>query len=201
MKPLRLIKPLIFLLVITPILVLFKFLIQLLGLVLVPIGLIKAKTIDPAPEHPTRKVDDPWQYIQLEPKWIDDIWGSRKYGAQGNYFWNDDQDTTKFWPRFKWLALRNSASNMEVKFPIYRVKPDPETVVGIGTPRVGDVRGIAGFYFKWVPNEFMAEVHYIKQWTDNRCLRFRWGYKGLDTGSAKLSFNFSPYASFGRKDK
>lgn len=133
----------------------------------------------------------------MRPKWIDDIWGSRKYGAQGNYFWNDRYDTTTFWARFKWLSLRNPVSNIDKKFPVYKIYQEPSEVKVLGNPFVGDKRGIAGWYIQWVPGKFRAEIYYIKAWSKDRCLRFRYGYKGLDSGSAKLSFNFAPYSGFG----
>lgn len=87
------IKAILYTLLTLPLLLLGKLLISLLGLIMVPIGLLFSKVEEP-PENPNRVVDEPWKYVVLKPQWIQDIWGNDKYGAEGNWFWNDEQDVT-----------------------------------------------------------------------------------------------------------
>jgi len=193
-------KALLFLLFVVPPLIAFKLLMVLLGLIFVPVGLLKAKVTEP-PEHDSRVVDDPWQFVKLQPDWLDNIWGSRKYGAQGNWFWNDDQDTTKFWPRFNWLALRNPVSNLEVYFPWYEIKDcDNSKIKYVGEPIVSDVLGFEGAQLSWYG--WRAGFHYIKKWTNDRCLRVRIGFKlephENGTSSPNLTFIIAPWTDFGK---
>lgn len=142
-------KSILYTIFIFPVILLVKLFFGLLGLIMVPIGLIKAKVTEPPP-HDSRWTDQPWQYVELTPKWIHDIWGSDKYGAQGNWFWNDDQDTTKFWPRFNWLALRNPTSNLERKFPwMYSDNIPGNEIEYVGNKDINEFIPVFGVYYSW----------------------------------------------------
>ena len=180
-------RAILFLILVVPPLVVFKLLLALLGLVMVPIGLINSKIIDPAPPYEgNRTTDEPWQFEQLSPKLLDNIWGSAKYGAQGNWFWNDNQDNTAWWPKFNWLALRNPVSNLEYYFPWYELKGVVNNDIRfIGDDAVFDSIGGNGIQLSWYG--WMAGFHYVHPWGNNRCLRIRYGFKFQPNEKDKIS--------------
>ena len=117
---------------------------------MVPIGLVFSKVEEP-PENPDRIVDQPWKYVVLRPKWLNDIQGNDKYGAEGNWFWNDEQDVTTFWARFNWLAIRNPANNLDKTFTFYEAKDvDMTNAEWIGNPKVEDDTPTEGVLLSWV---------------------------------------------------
>jgi len=168
---------------------------------MVPIGLVKSKIINPAPEYAgDRTTDQPWQFEALTPKLVDNIWGSAKYGAQGNWFWNDDQDNTSWWAKFNWLALRNPVSNLEYYFPWYEMKGVVNDDINfVGDAAVFDAVGGAGIQLSWYGRG--AGFHYVHPWGNGRCLRIRYGFKFQpnETGrvsSPSLTMLIAPYTDY-----
>ena len=182
-------KSILWLILVVPFLFVFKLVLVILGLPMVAIGLIKPEVIENPEPYDGRTTDMPWQMVELRPKWINNLWGSDKYGAQGNWFWNDDQDTTKFWPRFNWLALRNPVSNLQNVFPMYKL----ENVRGSETEYIGDRiiydnAHIPGWQYAWYGKYggFRCVFNVL-----SKSVHIRLGYKlepSREMGSASLSF-------------
>ena len=181
-------KSILWLITVVPFLLIFKLAAVLLGLILVPIGLIKPKIIDNPEPFEGRTVDQPWNMVHLQPQWIQSIWGSDKYGAEGNWFWNDDNKQDTFWKRFKWLAIRNPVSNLDRKVPwmkIYDIKG--VDVSYVGDQEVNDVTPIKGIQYAWYKQ--YGGLRIVKDWGD-ALLHIRIGYKLEPTkavGNASLS--------------
>ena len=171
-------------------LVLFKVVLILLGYPIVALGLLFTK-VEETKYFPERVVDDPWKMV-IMPKWIDFLYGSEKYGAQGNWFWNDEQDTTTWLARFMWLAVRNPVSNLYNVFPIYRLTNVDNNNIGyIGTDAVYDFKGGEGLQLSWYYKggiKFGAGLHYVHKWKNrDNVLRFRLGYKFQPNEKNKIS--------------
>lgn len=181
-------KSILWLITIVPLLLVLKLVAVLLGFILVPIGLIKPKTVDNPEAFEGRIVDQPWEMVHLQPQWIQSIWGSDKYGAEGNWFWNDDGKQDTFWKRFVWLAVRNPVSNLDRKIPwmkIYDIKGSD--VSYIGDKLVSDVKPTEGMQYAWYKQYGGFRV--VKR-IGSKLMHIRIGYKLEPTkaiGNASLS--------------
>jgi len=124
-------------------------LVKLLGLIAVAIALPFAKEKE-APEwnYPSERITyDGWKFIAL-PEPFQSIWGSDKYGANGNFLWPAHGDVDSFIMRYRWLALRNPASNWSYN-PLMNYIAKYENIEHIGSDKIDDNNGITGFRFTY----------------------------------------------------
>ena len=152
------VKPIIFLLFAVFPVGLFKGLLAIAGWFLVPIGLIGAKRSDDIPKYPSRVPHPGWQYVPLSIKWIDAVWGSYKYGAEGNWIQYGKygySGVKEFWPRYEWLAFRNAISNAPFVFKFLKLWYVDHTKIktykwnGFTLCIYGNVAGLFWRDFKW----------------------------------------------------
>ena len=123
--------------------------VKLVGLIAVAISLPFAKE-KPAPEweHPSTRITyNGWRFIAL-PEPFQSIWGSDKYGANGNFLWPAHGDVDTFWMRYQWLALRNPGSNYSY-MPWMNYVAKYENIKHIGADRIDDNTGVTGFRFTY----------------------------------------------------
>lgn len=199
------VKAALFILLVAPLIVALKIALLVMGYPIIAVSLLFAKKEEPKP-YPGRTVDDSWEYIVLQPKWVQNIWGSDKYGAQGNWFWNDEQDVTKWLPRFKWLAIRNPVSNIKNLFPFFESEAvEHGKVEYIGTKDLsGNTRGKTGMQLSWYytkEGKFLAGFHWIKAWKNDRYTRIKFGFKLNPAKEGKvenvaISLNVHPYTKY-----
>ncbi len=199
-------KAVLFLMFVVVPMVVFKALLTILGYPLVAVGLLFAKGMPMIPYkgHSERVVDDSWKYVELRPKWIDNLWGSEKYGAEGNWFWNDNQNVTEFLPRWLWLANRNPVSNITKVFGYY-VKKD---VVNNNIEYIGSLDTMEAKPKGWNArlcwydvDGFVAGFELVKHWGNGRYTKVKLGFKLRPQDKDKVvnaftSLNVAPYKEY-----
>ncbi len=136
-------KGILWLLFVLPLLLIRRIVAAVTGWFILPF-LIPFAYSDLAPHRPPemskRKVSEGWYYVRL-PSWANNIWGNKKYGALGNWFWYDEHKGS-YLSQYIWLGWRNPANALDTPIRI-----DANSIKVYGAPEVDDVAGKAGFQF------------------------------------------------------
>ena len=159
---------------------LLDILVKLLGLPMVLISLPFAKEKQP-PEwkwggDPHKDLTYPeWKFIAL-PEPFQSIWGSDKYGAMGNWIW-EDRNPTSFWKQYEWLAIRNAGSNWSYT-PLMRYTTHSDNIQYLGSPKIDDNKGVTGWRFTWdVTCPWRSGIVILKRYgNSNRAFWLRFGW-------------------------
>jgi len=168
---------------------------QIVGLILVPVALIglgpKAKRL---------------------PRWAW-LWDNQGDTINGDGPWvrRWNGDSNHFWPRFRWLALRNRTHNLCTYF--FGEQP-PKTLsrwvwTGDGVshsldrhlvPAPSDTDGVSGV--EWITATAAFQLYIVARLSKRRCLRMLVGWKLwrlLDDQPAAIECMINPWFAYGRK--
>ena len=193
-------KTIIFFFILYPPLVAAKLLAMLLGLVVVPIAIPFGYVTEPPSreDKSNRKVYEGWEYRAL-PGWAQWLWGNDKYGAYGNYFWDDmHPDPEEYWPQFVWLAIRNPANNLN-NFKLFKPTVSSVDIKIYGAKQVNDTKGQAGFQL--ITAGWLAGIYWILPYGNGRSLKVKLGFGISPMTNGPVSLEFipgHPWAKFGK---
>ena len=192
----------LFFLVLYPPLVAIKLLAVVIGLIAVPLAIPFGYVTEPPSREgrSDRNVYSGWTFRTL-PSWAQWLWGNDKYGAYGNYFWDDmHDDPEEYWPQFVWLAVRNPANNLN-NFALFKPKISSVDVIVYGAQEVSDTQGKAGLQLATAG--WLAGLYWILPYGNGRSLKVRLGFEisPKTNGPVSLSVIIHPYAKFGRTAK
>jgi hypothetical protein len=183
-------------------LVIIKILATVLGLIMVPLGLMAPvydlKTKRPFTQYHTKKN---WYWVGLckrgfDPSsfdsWIFWLFSNDRDGAMGDKRgWWFDREGDSFMSQFKWMALRNPANNLRFVRGISVNMFETEVVKVAGQDEVSDHgEGITGWHllmcqgkifkyygFYFLSSEYGEKITKLIPWLKGRVLIIRLGHK------------------------
>lgn len=109
---------LIIFLVVSIIKILFQLVLEIIGIFLIPIFLLRTEEFTPK-NSLARILPNGKKNRKFKDKWFDSIWGNENDGIYGDInYWNVDKRPPSYLNAFIWTAIRNPIHNFSLKMGV-----------------------------------------------------------------------------------